>query len=167
MLRLTYHIPSVSDLGGRFLEVVVEANATERTSYLPVAQLPFSYRFRGQYIETIVNGFEIHEMLGTKMRAMFQRKRGRDLFDLYWALTESQITISPSGVISAFQYYMEQEGSVANRAEFIRILDMHLRDRGFLTDMDALLRKDILYIPLEAGTYIIDNLLNLLPPGKQ
>jgi predicted nucleotidyltransferase component of viral defense system len=26
-------------------------------------------------------------MLGTKMRALFQRRRGRDLFDLYRALT--------------------------------------------------------------------------------
>lgn len=28
-------------------------------------------------------------MLGTKMRALFQRKRGRDLFDLYWALADN------------------------------------------------------------------------------
>jgi predicted nucleotidyltransferase component of viral defense system len=29
----------------------------------------------------------MNEMLCTKMRALFQRKKGRDLFDLYWALT--------------------------------------------------------------------------------
>ena len=28
-------------------------------------------------------------MLGTKLRALFQREAGRDLFDLFWALTKS------------------------------------------------------------------------------
>ena len=48
--------------------------------------MPFNFPFRDKSIQTRVKGFDIHEMLGTKMRAMFQRKRGRDLFDLYWAL---------------------------------------------------------------------------------
>ena len=89
VLRVIYRVPSVTDPRGTPLEIVIEANVTERKSYRPISLLPFSYLFRDEMVATTVNGFEIHEMLGTKMRALFQRRRGRDLFDLYWALTEA------------------------------------------------------------------------------
>jgi hypothetical protein len=43
----------------------------------------------------------IREMLGTKMRLLFQRKRGLDLFDLYWALTLAKPPADPAAVIEA------------------------------------------------------------------
>ena len=163
VLRVIYHVPSLADPGGKPLEIVVEANATERTSFRPVARLSFCYPFRDQTVSATLNGFEIHEMLGTKLRALFQRKRGRDLFDLYWALTESSFPVNPSEIIESFLFYMQQEGTIARRDEFIGILKNHLQDRGFLTDMNALLRTGISYDPLIAGNYVIVNLLNLLP----
>lgn len=166
VLRVTYHVPSIADPSGKPLEIVVEANATERASYRPVARLPFSYPFRDQQVSATLNGYEIHEMLGTKMRAMFQRKRGRDLFDLYWALTESHTPVNPVEIIESFQYYMQQEGTIAWRIEFIGILKSHLSDRGFVTDMNSLLRTGISYNPLAAGDYVINNLLNLLPEDR-
>lgn len=163
VLRMTYRVPSIADPSGNPLEIVIEANATERNSYRPVTPLQFNYKFRGQSVSSEVNGFEIHEMLGTKMRALFQRKRGRDLFDLYWALTTSSTPVNPIEIIESFQYYMDQEGTVAGRDEFVGILRGHLSDRGFLNDMNPLLRTGIYYAPLDAGEYVINNLLNLLP----
>src|SRR5487761_2582669 len=135
VLRVIYRVPSVADPRGTPLEMVT----------------------------TTVNGFEIHEMLGTKMRALFQRRRGRDLFDLYWALTEAGTPVNPAEIIELFLYYLQQEGTVATRDEFIGLLQSHLNDRGFLTDMNALLRTGIHYDPIAAGDYVIGNLLKLLP----
>jgi predicted nucleotidyltransferase component of viral defense system len=163
VLRVTFRVSSIADPRGMPLEIVVEANVTERRSHRPVAVLPFNYQFRDQNISTAINVFEIHEMLGTKMRALFQRQRGRDLFDLYWALTESKTPVNPMEIIESFQYYMQQEGTIAWRDEFVGILKNHLSDRGFLKDMNPLLRTGISYNPLLAGDYIIKNLLNLLP----
>ena len=102
-------------------------------------------------------------MLGTKMRAMFQRKRGRDLFDLYWALTKSAKPVDPAAIIESFQHYMKQEGTTAGRAEFVGILEAHLKDRGFCSDMELLLRHGITYDPQTAGSYVKTHLLSLLP----
>jgi hypothetical protein len=102
-------------------------------------------------------------MLGTKMRALFQRKRGRDLFDLYWALTKSPNPVDPSAIIASFQHYLKQEGTKAGRAEFVGILEAHLKDRGFCSDMEPLLRNGINYDPQTAGSYVKANLLKLLP----
>lgn len=162
VLRMTYSIPSIIE-PGRMLDIVVEANVTERKPHLSVVEIPFSFSFRAKSIQTRIKGYDIHEMLGTKMRAMFQRKRGRDLFDLYWALTKSTTPVNPSAIIESFQHYMKQEGTRAGRAEFVGILEAHLKDRGFCSDMEALLRSRISYDPQSAGSYIKTNLLSLLP----
>jgi len=163
ILQLTYQVPSQADPRGKPLEIVVEANVTERKPHRDIAILSFSHEFRGANASANVNGFDIHEMLGTKMRAMFQRKRGRDLFDLYWAMTNSPVPVELTEIIESFVHYMKQEDTVAERDEFIDILKNHLNDHSFLNDMKPLLRTDIGYDPLEAGDYVIENLLSLLP----
>jgi predicted nucleotidyltransferase component of viral defense system len=162
VLRMTYSIPSIIE-GGRMLDIVVEGNVTERKPHLAVVEMPFSFPFRDKTVQTRVKGYDIHEMLGTKMRAMFQRKRGRDLFDLYWALTKSAKTVKPLGIVESFQHYKKQEGTKAGRSQFIAILEDHLKDRGFCSDMAPLLRNGIDYDPQIAGVYIRTHLLNLLP----
>ncbi|HPC61938.1 MAG TPA: nucleotidyl transferase AbiEii/AbiGii toxin family protein [Verrucomicrobiota bacterium] len=162
VLRMTYSARSILE-PNRTLEIVVEANVTERKPHRAVVEMPFSFPFRDKQVQTRVKGFDIHEMLGTKMRAMFQRTRGRDLFDLYWALTQSPTPVDPAAIIASFQHYLKQEGTKAGRAEFIGILDDHLKDRGFCSDMQPLLRADITYDPQAAGKYVKTHLLSLLP----
>ena len=162
VLRMTYSARSIIE-PNRTLEIVIEANVTERKPHRAVVEMPFAFPFRDQTVETRIKGFDIHEMLGTKMRAMFQRKRGRDLFDLYWALTKSSVPVAPAEIIASFVHYLKQEGTKASRAEFIGILDDHLRDRGFCSDMQPLLRTDLAYDPQAAGKYVKTHLLSLLP----
>ena len=161
VLRMTYAARSIIE-PNRTLEIVVEANVTERKPHRAVVEMPFSFLFRDKAVQTRIKGFDIHEMLGTKMRAMFQRKRGRDLFDLYWALTKSPTPVDPAAIIASFEHYLKQEGTKAGRAEFIGILDNHLNDRGYCSDTEPLLRSGIIYDPQSAGRYVKANLLSLL-----
>jgi predicted nucleotidyltransferase component of viral defense system len=161
VLRMVYSVPSISE-PGTMLDIVIEANVTERAPHRAIVEIPFEFAFRDSPIKTLINGYDLHEMLGTKMRALFQRRRGRDLFDLYWALTLAKPPIDPAAVIESFQHYLRQEGNTAGRAEFVGILDSHLADRGFCSDMGQLLRAGIAYDPHKAGTYVKANLLKLL-----
>lgn len=162
VLRMTYGVPSASGTG-TMLVVKVEANATERSSHRPLVEIPFEFPFRGGVVNTRIKGYDIHEMLGTKMRALFQRRRGRDLFDLYWALQRSEPLPDPAMVVESFLYYLRAEGTAAGRREFNNILDAHLADPGFRSDTDILLRQGIEYDSREAGTYIRATLLGLIP----
>ncbi len=162
VLRLTYSVPSVSEPGAT-IEIVVEANVTESKPHRDIVQIPFEFVYRGATLKSALNGYDLHEMLGTKMRALFQRKRGRDLFDLYWALTMAMPAVDPAIVIESFLHYLEQEGGSAARAEFIRILDSHVADRGFCNDMLPLLRVGLDYDPKKAGELVKAKLLGLLP----
>lgn len=162
ILRMTYSMPSIIE-PNRTLDIVVEANVTERKPHRAVVEIPFSFPFRDKTVQTYLKGFDIHEMLGTKMRALFQRKRGRDLFDLYWALTKSPTPVKPREIIASFKHYLDLEGTQAGRDEFVSILENHLKDREFCSDTQPLLRTDISYDPQVAGSYVKSHLLKLLP----
>lgn len=162
VLRMTYAIPSLAETG-KTLEIIIEANVTERTPYRPVVKIPFEFSFQDSTVRTQVNGYDIHEMLGTKLRALFQRRRGRDLFDLYWALTLAKPSVVPAKIIESFEHYLRLERSIAGRSEFVAILDGHLADRGFCSDMNPLLRTEIAYDPQQAGELVKTKLLKLLP----
>ena len=82
---------------------------------------------------------------------------------MYWALTKSLSPVDPSAIIESFQHYMKQEGTQAGRAAFVGILEARLKDRGFCSDMEPLLRNGISYDPQSAGSFIKANLLSLLP----
>jgi len=142
---------------------VVEANVTERNSHSPVTRLTFDFPFRGDSVGTAINGYDIHEMLGTKMRALFQRRRGRDLFDLYWALEHAEPPVFPKAVVDTFMYYLREEGTEARRHEFTTILESHVADRGFCSDTTHLLREGVQYDAHRAAALVQEKLLNLLP----
>lgn len=164
ILRCIYRVPSVS-VPGRELTVEVETNVSERLPKYPLQRLPLALNIRGQSLESTIVSYNINEMLGTKMRALFQRRKGRDLFDLYWALTtESALPVKVDDVVSAFQHYMRDEGTKVPRAEFVAHLRSCTEDRaGFCTDMAPLLRKDLDYDPRKAGSYVEDQVLSRLP----
>jgi len=162
VLRMTYAVQPVG-LPGAPLKIKIEANVTERTSHRTIQEIPFAFPFQGKIVATRLNGYDLHEMLGTKLRALFQREAGRDLFDLFWALTQSSPPADPAAIIESFLFYVRKEGVVPGRADLLKLLQSHLKKRGFCADMEPLLRAGITYDPQEAGRYVQTHLLNLLP----
>lgn len=158
ILRVTYEVPSVIE-PGRTLVIDLEANVTERKPHRPLVELPFDLPFRDGTLSTRIQSFDIHEMLGTKLRALFQRRRGRDLFDLYWALAAPGAAVDAGRVIDSFRHYMKSEGTEVPRAVFLEQLELRLEDRGFCSDMKPLLRTGLRYDPQEAGRLVRDALL--------
>lgn len=164
ILRCVFKVPSVSS-PGRALTVEVEANVTERVPKYALQRLGFEVSFRGQFLRSTIVSYNINEMLGTKLRAMFQRKKGRDLFDLYWGLTSrSALPVSIDEVVGAFRHYMRDEETEVPRAEFVTHLRSCMGDRaGFCTDTYPLLRSGLTYDPQQAGLFVERHVLSRLP----
>lgn len=102
--------------------------------------------------------FEPEELIATKLRALFQRKKGRDLFDLWLALTV--LDLDPADIVACFEPY-RPEGYTAGRAR--ETLDEHLTDTGFRNDLDPLLREvPAGYDVVTAGALARDSLLSLV-----
>ena len=87
-------------------------------------------------------------MLGTKLRALYQRKKGRDLFDLWKGITEAKA--SPSKIIEAFIAYMDNEKRKITQKQFINNMNAKMKERIFLADIDGLLRPGIDFDPFKA-----------------
>ncbi|MGA1846563.1 nucleotidyl transferase AbiEii/AbiGii toxin family protein [Deferribacter abyssi] len=108
----------------------------------------------------MVNTFCLEKLLATKLRALYQRKKGRDLFDLYYVLRNREVDIEK--IIFCFKKYMEHDGNNITKKDFIKNLDNKLNDADFIGDIYALLVPNIQYNCSEAYFYIKKNLLNFL-----
>src|SRR5690606_16940866 len=87
--------------------------------------------------------YHLTEMLGTKMRALYQRRKGRDLFDMWFAITQTDVNIDQ--IIKAWNFYMNEEGNLVSQKEFLENMEKKVEDQDFLADMNGLLRPNLKY----------------------
>lgn len=118
-------------------KIKIEINTREHFSALGYIERPFSIDSPWFSGETTITTYKIEELLATKLRALFQRKKGRDLFDLGVAMELLEIEINT--VIACFQQYM---GSKISRAQFEKNLHEKLADISFLAEMHRMLPKN-------------------------
>jgi predicted nucleotidyltransferase component of viral defense system len=100
--------------GGSPLKLKVEINTREHESLYGVKTYPFKIASGWHRANAEIASFEPEEIFGTKLRALLQRRKNRDLFDLYEGL--NQLDLDRGRVIACFQHYLGQEGNPINRA---------------------------------------------------
>ncbi len=110
--------------------------------------------------ETTIRTYRLEELLGTKLRALYQRKKGRDLFDLWFALKNQ--TLDCGEIIQSWRFYMDQEGHSVSGKEFIKNVEDKLADSDFTGDTNGLLRPDVKYNSIEAYPLVHSKLLSLI-----
>jgi len=73
------------------LRLKVEINSREHFAVYGLTQVPFAVSSRWFEGQCEICSYELDELLGTKLRAFYQRKQGRDLFDLATALEKPEV----------------------------------------------------------------------------
>ncbi|MDE0108437.1 MAG: nucleotidyl transferase AbiEii/AbiGii toxin family protein [Bryobacterales bacterium] len=134
--RFDSEIPPITPL-----RLKVEVNTREHFSVLNFVEMPIrvsSPWFQGS---SQVVTYPLEELLGTKLRAMYQRKKGRDLFDVAIAIAQRP-DLDPRAVVNCFRRYMEFAGTRVSRADFEANLASKVTDPVFLGDVAPLLRQD-------------------------
>ncbi len=96
------------------LKLKVEINTREHASLLGVRRYPFAVENDWYDGTAEIASFEPEELFGTKLRALLQRRRNRDLFDLHQGL--EQLPLAPEKVIACFDHYLALEGKPISRA---------------------------------------------------
>lgn len=122
----------------RFMKMKVEINTREHFSILGLEKKPFTISnpwFEGK---CEINIYPLEELLGTKLRALYQRKKGRDLFDLV-ALNEAAPLINWDKVVECFYQYITREGNFISRAEFEENIFDKVQKITFINDMNTLI----------------------------
>lgn len=153
--RMTAEIPPVVKL-----RLKLEINTREHFSVLPLQSHPFAVQsgwFRGR---SDVPTYHLDELLGTKVRALYQRNKGRDLFDLWYGIRIGKAT--PVAIVSAFRRYLAADHLAISQRQFQQNLAAKIKDEDFLADTDSLLPPGLDYDPAQAHHYIEANLTHLL-----
>jgi hypothetical protein len=89
--------------GTGMMRIKVEVNTFERLPARPLARHQFAVDSPWFAASAEVQTFSPEELVATKLRALYQRSKGRDLFDLWLGLTE--MDLAPSDLIECFGPY--------------------------------------------------------------
>jgi len=81
-------------------------------------------------------------MLATKLRALLQRDKGRDLLDLSHAMSVLD-ELDVGRLIELFMAYLEQSELTISRAQAEERMWAKLENPGFLSDINPLLSADV------------------------
>jgi len=126
------------------MRLKIEINCREHFTVLGLQQVPFKVQngwFNG---ECMINTYYIEELLGTKLRALYQRRKGRDLFDLDFALTKLDIDISK--LIQCYKEYINfSDGASPTSKMFVANMLEKMSDDEFRNDIFTILRPEIEY----------------------
>jgi predicted nucleotidyltransferase component of viral defense system len=143
------------------LRLKVEINSREHFTVFGYQQFQYKMVSRWYSGTAAISTYGIDELLGTKLRALYQRKKGRDIFDL-WHAAET-MEVSPEAIVSCFLQYLKHEEHQVSRAEFEMNLFEKLIDRRFLDDMAPLLTTGSSWDYRAAARYVLQVLAPLMP----
>jgi len=137
-------------LPGR-IRIKVETNIAE-TEFLeePIA-IDHAVDSRWWQGKAKVPTFSLGEMMATKFRALYQRSKGRDLFDLWLVLTTEKP--DPGTIVSGLRHYMKEK--VFAFPDLAANLRDKLEDPDFRSDIEPL----VLDVP---DDYAVDTAADLL-----
>jgi predicted nucleotidyltransferase component of viral defense system len=100
-------------------------------------------------------------LLGTKLRALYQRKKGRDLFDLATALTQGGV--DPLRIVETFAANMDHDGHSVTRALFEQNMHQKRTDPQFTADISPLLASGYSWDFTVAAAHVQSALIERLP----
>ncbi len=147
------------------LRLKIEMNSREHFSVFGLAGVPFAVESRWYRGAAEVVTYELDELLGTKLRALYQRTKGRDLFDLATALEDERA--DPDRIIAAFQEYMHRAHHQVTCAQFERNIAAKLSDPQFGADIGPLLSNGYRWEIERGARAVRERLCTLLPGDPQ
>jgi predicted nucleotidyltransferase component of viral defense system len=126
---------------GAPIRIKVEINTREREAYDPPVPKPFKVENPWFAGEAAIPTFSIEEMLATKLRALLQRNKGRDLVDLSHAL-EVFPDLCIVRVVELLGRYLALSQQAISRAQAEERMFGKLERADFLSDVRSLLTAD-------------------------
>jgi len=141
------------------LRLKLEINCKEHFNVLDWVDFPYEVESEWFSEKTAIKTYNINELLGTKLRALYQRSKGRDLFDLDYARLNKTLNIPQ--IIKCFKEYtcFATGKRAPSKKEFLINIEEKEKDTDFTRDMEALLRPEIKYNQEAAFEWLKNELL--------
>jgi len=136
------------------LRLKLEINCKEHFNVLDWVDFPFEVESEWFSGKCEIKTYSINELLGTKLRALYQRSKGRDLFDLDYSRLNMELNIDE--IIHCFKEYttFATGNKSPSKKEFLMNIEEKEIAPDFTGDMEALLRTEIIYNQEEAFAWL-------------
>lgn len=92
----------------------------------------------------IILSYKPEELMGTKLRALYQRRKGRDLYDLHKVLTVLP-KLEHDKIIHCFKEYIKHEGHSISKEDFLSNIAEKLKHKEFREDIRPLLADNAVF----------------------
>ena len=141
------------------IHLKVEINCKEHFSVFPMVRIPFEIHNSWYNGQCNLQTYELEELTGTKLRAVYQRRKGRDLFDL-WKILSQTPDLDKDKVMMAYERYLSFTAShLPTYKEFVLNMEEKLQDEEFLSDTDIILHPGLEYNPAQAWHVVHNELV--------
>lgn len=139
--KLKFRVTAEDPASTAPIRLKLEINTSETVAFDAPQELLFRINNPWFTGETTVPTFSRAEMLATKLRALLQRNKGRDLFDLSHALDVFD-GLDKNRVVECFGQYLRASQTPISRAEAEQRMFSKLNNLGFMTDLRPLLAAE-------------------------
>lgn len=148
------------------LRLKVETNCREHFTVLGYQQFPFKVKSSWFTGSCSITTYRLEELLGTKLRALYQRRKGRDLYDMYKALVHVP-DINKEALLQCYHAYM---GFVVDEPPtqkvYLQNIEAKMQDDEFIGDITALILPTEKYNQLTAFELVRTELLEKIELSK-
>ena len=139
--KLRFRVDAEGEPADARINIKVEINTRDREAYDPPIDIPFGVESPWFTGKASIPTFSREEMLATKLRALLQRDKGRDLFDLDHALAVFK-GLNTARIVECFLLYLAKAEVTVSRAEAQRRMFQKLANPTFFIDLRPLLPTD-------------------------
>jgi len=148
-IKLIYHYDSVDS---SIRKLKIEINVRETLPEKDLQEIPYSVDSNYFQGSTKILVFNTEEMIGTKIRALYQRSKGRDLFDLFEV---SKTNVDWGNIISSFK----KLNINVSQKDYLFNIEEKMKDNDFLTDLAPLLPAGVTYNINEAYEWFLQEII--------
>jgi len=144
------------------LRLKLEINCKGHFNVLGWVNHPYEVKSEWFSGKAVIKTYNINELLGTKLRALYQRSKGRDLFDLYFARFNLGLDIEQ--IIRCFKEYTTFSTGKKPPGKKAFLLNVEEKENNpyFTGDIEALLRPEINYNQAEAFTWLKNEIIEII-----
>ena len=127
------------------MRLKLEINCKEHFNVLDWVEFPFEVSNDWYNGEAAIRTYSINELLGTKLRALYQRSKGRDLYDLDYARLNMDLDLDQ--IVHCFKEYTAFSAgrNLPSKRVFLQNIEEKENNLRFSGDIEGLLRREIVY----------------------
>ena len=148
------------NIDGDISRLKIEVNTREHFHVDDLEKVSFSMNTDWDSNNCSIVSYSLEELMGTKLRALYQRRKGRDLFDIWYVFNQENIDINR--VIKIFHRYNHYNGNKITKRDFLINMKDKYQNIDFRRDINALLPPNIIYDFDVAYEYVFNSVLPLI-----